>query len=150
DSAMTPVASTMTIADATARRRSRSTSTGKNETPITSVGSATSAASQSQALLIAIAFGGTWNSRHQNGIAQPLVEAAEHGCESSKGHRHCPVEDVVQKSTLECDQEQLPACPFRFHHSKVAIRRGMAADGSFKSVQVVEDVRRAQELQQPK
>ena len=99
-------------------------------------------------VLITTVDGGAY-SRRQNGVAQPLIETREQACKSSKGLDHGTVEDAVEESTFERDQEQPPARSVRSHDFEVAsIRRRMIPDSVFDAVQIVEDVRLAQELQQ--
>ncbi len=61
------------------------------------------------------------------------------------------VENAVEESAFERDQEQVPACAIRSHEAEVAaVGKGVITDGVLESVQVVEDVWRTQELQQAK
>src|SRR5262249_37812254 len=152
DTAMASVASSIAIADPTARRRRRSTSTRRKEAPITRAGSATTTASHSRASLIPIAsVDGGRAPRGQNGVAQPLVEPRQQPCEPGKGVDDHTVQSAVEESTLECNQEEALPYAIRRHRLEAhAAGSRTVADRVFDSMQIVENVRGAQELEQPK
>src|SRR5436190_4758768 len=151
DTAITSAVTTIASAAATAARRSRSTSTRRTEAPMTTTGKAASAASHTGASFIPIAFVCHRGPPRHDRIAQPAIETGQQARGSGERVNHDAIERAVKESAFERDQEQAPADTTGCHRfEKTAASRRAVADGVFHAVEIVEDVRRAQKLQQSK
>ena len=148
---MTSAASTIAIAEATASRRSRSTSTRRAEAPITSAGRATRPASHSRASLILIASvdsggqpgGSTASHSHwSRRVSRPASLVNGSTTTRSRMLSRNPRSSAIRNSCRRARSDRTTEV--------AAVRDGVIADGVLESVQVVEDVRRTQELQQAK
>ncbi len=120
---------------------------------MTSAGNAARTASHSRGSLIPIAsIDGSDQPRGQHGVAEPLVKTREDSGHSRKRIDQEPLEDGVEESPFERNQEHLPSCAIRSQHAEVGSGTctDVIADRVLEPVQVVENVRRAQELQQAK
>src|SRR5688572_4355313 len=149
--AMTSVASSIAAADITAKRRRPSTSTGNSEAPITAAGSVAAAASHSQASLIAIVHRLDHDRvpLRQHSLAQPGVEAGQPTGRAGERLDDEAVEHAVEKAAFEREQEQMSAHALGDHPlENAAARRWPIADRVLDAVQIVQDVRCAEELQQ--
>src|SRR5262249_59308556 len=85
-----------------------------------------------------------------NRRTQPFIEARELPDEMHERRNNHPVEDAVEESALEHNQED--ATPHAIRRDHLEVPDGAArpiAEGVFHSMQVVEDVWSAQELQEP-
>src|SRR6185503_6883335 len=143
-------ATTIAIADVTASRRNGSAPMRRNELMITTPGSATSAASHTSASFIAISsIARSRSSRRQHSATQPLVDSRQQARPAVKGLDHDAIQGAVQKSAFKREQEQAMTCAIRRQHCPAATAsRGVVTHRLFEAVQIVEDVGRAQELQQ--
>src|SRR5262249_38685609 len=139
------------MADATAKRRIRSTSSGKQLAPTTAVGSATRLAIARAVLLIAILhrFERGRRRRHDR-ITQPAVETGQRTGQLTERLADQPIEDGVEKTAFERDQKQCAPDARRRQPLEGAARGRPIADRAFHPVEIVEDIRRGQELQQSK
>src|SRR5947199_1270932 len=148
--ATTSVPSNIDAASATASRRSRSTSRGSRDAATTSVGRATSPAIHNRASLIVILRNvGGERPRGHHRVTEPLVEACEVTGKPREGVDNEAIENAVEESAFDRDQKQAAAEPSRCHPLEIADGGSRSfADSSLQPVQVVQDVRSAEELQQ--
>src|SRR6185436_16597527 len=133
--------------------RTRSTSSLTIDTAMTSDGSATRPTIQNAASLIPV-FALVQNdrpSRQQDDVTQPRIETCQSPRQPHERIHDDAVQDTVEEAAFECEEKEPVADPIRRQRVERSVDRGRpVADGVLDSVQIVEDIGRAQELQQSK
>src|SRR5262252_10646489 len=86
----------------------------------------------------------------QHGATEPRIESGEQARRAIERLDHGTIEDRIEESAFERDQEQPAAHALRPSESSAAALRqhGVPIAGFFQAVQIVEDIGRAQELEQ--
>src|SRR5437867_4357601 len=97
-------------------------------------------------MAITLVVGG--HSGRNHGAAEPRVETGERVCRSMEWLDHATIEDRVEKPALERDQVQPSARAPRSSSPGATRWSRVRIEGLLETVQVVEDVRRAQELEE--
>src|SRR5262245_5608786 len=114
----------MAAADETARFLRRSTSSRNSDAAITIVGSATSTASHGRTSFIAIlAFVRARRHPHRHHrVAQPSVERCKSACEPYEGRDDRLIQQAVEKSAFERDEEEPPPNAVRPERAEILHR----------------------------